>query len=315
MTGSTSAATADSSSDERTNEILAERTGWRSNNIVGFVGLAFAISWSIWFAMSLTGLGIGSSGGAILNVIAMAGPSIAALVLAAAQGRNELRRLAAGFELGRASLRWSIVALLLPLILIGVAIALATGMAGSALPSIHVGLLGVLAAEFVRVLLVGGPLEEEIGWRGYALPRLLAKRSALEASVLLGVVWGFWHVPLYFVAGTGQAATLAGGMSAALAIGGFVGWTIGLSVLFTWMFIRTRGSLIVVILFHASVDLATFVPAAVGAPGVASLLNVGLTCLAAIAIIPLLRRSRWPGAAVALSSSGLTLPLDAGLPR
>jgi membrane protease YdiL (CAAX protease family) len=298
MTASASAETADSAPDDRTNQIPPRRAGLRSTNIVGFLGLTFAISWSIWVAMSLTGLGIGSAGGAILNVIAMAGPSITALALTVASGREQLRRLAAGFDVARASLRWSIVALLLPLILVAIAIVLATGMAGSALPSIRLGLLGVLAAEFVRILLVGGPLEEEIGWRGYALPRLLDKCSPRTASILLGIVWGFWHVPLYFVAGTGQAATLAGGMSAAFAIGGFVGWTIGLSILFTWLFIRTRGSLIVVILFHASVDLAAFVPAAVGAPGMTSLLNVGLTCLAAAAIVRMLRRSPWPNALV-----------------
>jgi membrane protease YdiL (CAAX protease family) len=113
-------------------------------------------------------------------------------------------------------------------------------------------------------------------------------------------------VPLYFVAGTGQAATLAGGMSAAFAVGGFVGWTIGLSILFTWLFIRTRGSLIVMILFHASVDLSVFVPAAVGAPGVTSVLNVGLTCLAAVALVRVLGRSPWPSAPAVPASSDIS---------
>jgi membrane protease YdiL (CAAX protease family) len=62
----------------------------------------------------------------------------------------------------------------------------------------------LVAAEFVRVLFLGGPLGEELGWRGFALPRLLARRSPFGASVLLGVVWGLWHAPLYFVPGTGQ---------------------------------------------------------------------------------------------------------------
>ena len=75
------------------------------------------------------------------------------------------------------------------------------------------------------------------------------------------------------------------GTSPAFAIGGFVGWTIGLSVLFTWLFNQTGGALIVVILFHTAVNLAVFLPAAIGSTGAASLLNVLLTWIVAIAVI------------------------------
>jgi membrane protease YdiL (CAAX protease family) len=61
----------------------------------------------------------------------------------------------------------------------------------------------------LRVLLVGGPLEQELGGRGFALPRLQARLRALDASIVLGIVWGAWHIPLYFVPGTGQSETMA----------------------------------------------------------------------------------------------------------
>jgi hypothetical protein len=106
----------------------------------------------------------------------------------------------------------------------------------------------------------------------------------LAASILLGLVWGLWHIPLYFVSGTGQFEMLRAGTSPAFAIGGFVGWTIGLSVLFTWLFNQTGGSLIVVILFHAAVNLAAFLPSALGSVGAASLLNVLVTWIVAILV-------------------------------
>ena len=133
---------------------------------------------------------------------------------------------------------------------------------------------------------------EELGWRGFALPRLQQHRNALDASILLGLVWGLWHLPLYFVLGTGQSAMLSAGTSPAFAIGGFLGWTIGLSVLFTWLFNQTGGSLIVVILFHAAVNLAAFLPTAVGSGGAASLLNVLITWLVAIWVVVRYGRAR-----------------------
>jgi hypothetical protein len=133
------------------------------------------------------------------------------------------------------------------------------------------------------VLLLGGPLEEELGWRGFALPRLQARRSAFSASVLLGAIWGIWHIPLYYVSGTGQHET-AGAAGTAFAIGAFVVWTIGLSILFTWLFNQTRGSLIVVMLFHAAVNLGAFVPGAVGSTGAASFLYALVTWIVALVV-------------------------------
>jgi membrane protease YdiL (CAAX protease family) len=167
--------------------------------------------------------------------------------------------------------------------MVAIAIAASVGLLGAAAPAITVAVAGGLVVEFVRVLFLGGPLEEELGWRGFLLPRLQAKRAAFDASVLLGVIWGLWHVPLYFVLGTGQHATAAGA-GAAAAIIAFVVWTIALSILFTWLFNQTRGSLIVVILFHASVNLAAFVPAALASAGAATFLYPLATWIVALIV-------------------------------
>jgi membrane protease YdiL (CAAX protease family) len=255
-----------------------------SKQLGAFVALTFAISWAIWLAMIAGSVSIDTVAGLVLNVVATAGPSIAALIVGMATGRGELQRLLEGFSLGRVSVGWALVALILPLAMIAVAIAASVGAFGAALPLITIGVLGVLVIEFVRVLFLGGPLEEELGWRGFALPRLQARLSAFSASVLLGAIWGVWHIPLYFVSGTGQHET-AGSAGTEFAIGAFVVWTIGLSILFTWLFNQTQGSLIMVMLFHAAVNLGAFVPAAVGSTGAASFLYALVTWIVALIVV------------------------------
>ena len=90
----------------------------------------------------------------------------------------------------------------------------------------------------VAILLVfSGPISEEIGWRGFALPRLLEKYSALSASLTIGVVWAAWHLPLILV----NDFTAHGALMPVVA-----------SILFTWVFQNSRGSVLLAILMHAS---------------------------------------------------------------
>ena len=95
----------------------------------------------------------------------------------------------------RVGLPWYLIALGLPTVL-----SIATAGLGyllGASESIQVGALTVL--ELVLFVLVVG---EELGWRGYALPLLLEKRSAVTASLILGALWGLWHLPTFLVPGT-----------------------------------------------------------------------------------------------------------------
>jgi uncharacterized protein len=255
--------------------------------VVAFVALTYVISWVIWVGMILADVSIETTAGTVLNVVATAGPSIAALILAVALGAGELGRLLGGFSLARVTVMWALVAIALPLVMVGLAVVVSVGAMGGATPVFTSALIGTLLVEWVRVIFLGGPLEEELGWRGFALPRMQARRSALTASLTLGLIWGLWHIPLYLVAGTGQAETIAGGGSGAAPalIGAFVAWTMGLSVLFTWLYNVTRGSLIVAILFHASVNLAAFVPGAIGSTGAASTLYALVTWVVALLVV------------------------------
>ena len=106
-------------------------------------------------------------------------------------------------------------------------------------------LLPGLVLAYVQTLLFQGPLGEEPGWRGFAFPKLQKLHGSLVASIILGVVWGFWHAPLYL---TGIYSGGVGGML------GRLFWTIPLTLLFTWVYNRTKGSLLLSILLHTSIN-------------------------------------------------------------
>jgi membrane protease YdiL (CAAX protease family) len=100
---------------------------------------------------------------------------------------------------------------------------------------------------FVLGAIVSTPFQagEEIGWRGYALPRLLARWSLARASILIGVVWAGWHLPLFFIPGTDLT-----GSSFPL----FLASVAAVSVAIAWLYVRTGGSLLLVMLMHAAIN-------------------------------------------------------------
>ncbi|MBP2681921.1 MAG: amino terminal protease family protein, partial [Candidatus Krumholzibacteriota bacterium] len=105
----------------------------------------------------------------------------------------------------------------------------------------------IVLVSFLHIFLLGGPLGEEIGWRGFLLPVLLEKKGALTASLILAVVWGLWHLPIdlyagFVVKGPGAVAVR-------------IVWTLPITILFTWIFLKARGSLLVAVFLHASIGM------------------------------------------------------------
>jgi membrane protease YdiL (CAAX protease family) len=110
----------------------------------------------------------------------------------------------------------------------------------------------VLLPLLLLILVATDDLGEELAWRGFALPRLLARHSALAASLILGIFWALWHLPLLWTSGIEEQQ--------------LPWWLLLLdvpakSVLFTWVFLHTRGSVLFAVLFHASTNLFTVSPA------------------------------------------------------
>jgi membrane protease YdiL (CAAX protease family) len=176
----------------------------------------------------------------LLGMFATLGPAIAAFILVGREsgraGMGGLLRRA--FAIGFDKRWWLPTLLLLPLIgLLSVFILSLLGEVDEAwtAPSI-VTVLGTAA----YILVVGGGLEE-FGWRGYALDRMQNGKNAIIASLVLGFMWGLWHLPLFFKEGTVQEAIPAWQ---------FFLQQMVLAVLYTWLYNNTGGSLLASILFH-----------------------------------------------------------------
>jgi uncharacterized protein len=155
--------------------------------------------------------------------------------------------------LWRVGIRWYLFALIgVPLIML-----LGTMIYSGDLPDL--GALGgpsyllSYLATYVFVVVLGGPLFEEIGWRGFALARMEALHRPLLASVILGVLWAMWHLPEFLV--PSWAASSGGG--------GILGITlcivtdITFTIVITWVFNNTRASVLLAILVHTSIDAFT----------------------------------------------------------
>ncbi|HKH10658.1 MAG TPA: CPBP family intramembrane glutamic endopeptidase, partial [Rubrobacter sp.] len=138
-------------------------------------------------------------------------------------------------------------------------------------------LLGV-AIMLAFFIFPGSALGEEIGWRGYALPRLQAGGSALGASMILAPIWGLWHLPLWL---TGEPARTPA-LYAAFLVSAFA-----LSIITTWVYNSTGGSLLMVVLLHATANLPiTLAIDDLGGRAVLPvLLYFGLLVAAAIAVV------------------------------
>jgi len=119
----------------------------------------------------------------------------------------------------------------------------------------RIGIVAAIALDFLYNVMPNA-LSEEVGWRGFALPRLQARHSPLVASVVLAAFWAVWHAPAYF-----------GGFAAQSVEDTIVEWLflLPVSIVFTWLYNRAQGSLLVTALLHPAMNTAThFLPVTLG---------------------------------------------------
>ena len=220
----------------------------RRHPVATYFVAAYFFSWSYWIPLALTGARV-DFGSTVSHVPGLFGPAAAALLIAfAIEGREGVLRLLTACISFHGSPRWLAFAVLMPLFVFAAA-ALSTSVPPLDDLGVFAGFpeLGVLPLWAMLVLTSYG---EEVGWRGFALPRLQEHHSALSATVLLTCGWALWHTPAFFIlAGYGQ-------MTAGAALG-FVLAMLGGSFVLTWIFNRTGGSVLLVTLWHASFNLVT----------------------------------------------------------
>jgi membrane protease YdiL (CAAX protease family) len=257
-----------------------------------FFVLAFGLSWAFWvpfafFAPPASSVLSGGGGGSpvlLLQLLGNFGPSAAAIVLLAfSGGRRELWALLKRLLPHRAPPMLYALVLFVPFVTLLPGLLYASLFANFS----DVGLvLGGLLPALLIGLLISGP-GEELGWRGYALPRLQAAYGPLVASLLIGVVWGMWHLPIWlWSSSSGGAAFVAE----------FTLFVVGLSafsVIFTWVYNHAGASMWMVVLLHAAVtasynSLSVLLgPSSVGT-WVPSVLTTATVCGAAVLVVALL---------------------------
>ena len=228
--------------------------------LVFYFLLSFVFTWG-YFWLILAPLSLPRS----LIALGGFGPAVSAfLVLAITSGKPGVLRLLRSIVHWRVGGQWYLVALLgIPVLNLLAYLVVPGAFADFVAPDSSLPLLYL--SEMAVSLTIGvAPLWEEIGWRGFALPRMQRLHGPLVGTLILGALWGLWHLPFFFgpLAQTGPDATF---VSASIALVEFSIGLTGLSVIMTWILNNCGGSVLLAILIHAAFDssglaLATLFP-------------------------------------------------------
>ncbi len=215
--------------------------------------LAFALTW-IWEVLALVVLHLPPL--LVLTPGPFIGPTFSAFLMTVLiEGKVGVLRLLRRYILWRVLWPWYLLVFLgLPALFLLSLIALPGALAAFHTPTVALG-LNYLTTYFT-IFFLGGPLGEEPGWRGFALPRLQQRSGPLVGSLILGVLHGLWHLPLYlFIPGYNGTGTGWLGIGVPFIL--FIVSSIALTAVFTWVFNNTGGSLLLMMLLHASVNTAS----------------------------------------------------------
>lgn len=213
---------------------------WRNFGI--FVASTLAFSWGLWTLLVFDL--VPATATTPLILLGGFGPLVGALVTLRVTGRSIRTWLRSNLRY-RIRPRWYVLAVVLPPALIVVSSVVYVTVFDASYAVDEIAALWLFPLGLVVTFLVGGG-NEELGWRGFAQPALQEGLTALNASVLVGVVWFVWHVPLFFVPGSSQA----GVPMLPYAIG-----VLATAVVLGWLYNAT-GSLLVPWLYHASINPA-----------------------------------------------------------
>jgi membrane protease YdiL (CAAX protease family) len=174
-------------------------------------------------------------------------PNIAAFIVLGlvVKEKGAIRKLLSGWGKWKVGFGWYLVALspiLVSFLAAGVDILL-----GGARPR-PVRLMFIPVAMSLIISLITGAMGEELGWRGFLLPRIQERYNAINSSLIVGVIWALWHLPLWLLPGYGWNA---------VPYWGFALTTISLSVIMTWVLNNTKGSLVMASLIHLMMNFGT----------------------------------------------------------
>jgi len=220
-----------------------------------FFILCLIISWAIWVPLAITALSDPQApiaGGSPLNLLAVWAPALSAILLSrVTEGKTGPQALFHSIRRWRVGIQWYLFILLYPVTIWFLARAI-DAVFGRAF-EFAIPILTYFPPEqayMVAVALVfafPNTLGEELGWRGFALPRLQAKHNALVSSIVLGLFWAVWHIPMW----------IANGMMGVELLRSSVTITT-FAIIITWVYNNTGGSVLLAWLFHASTTITQY---------------------------------------------------------
>jgi membrane protease YdiL (CAAX protease family) len=224
----------------------------RAHLVLVFFGLTFLLSWSIWIPLaldhfSLLPIKLNEGFVMIVRLFGTLGPAVSAILVSLLAGGKPAVRSLLGL-IGRWRVKWTWFAaagLVFPALLLLAAWVYRLLPGADPLPIQPVSAAGLLVTFVVMTVSVLG---EEIGWRGFALPRMQEKWTALRASLILGVLWTAWHLPFWTI--LDELARFGWGYW-------LLNWAFisACSIYITWLMNNTRNSLLMVLIFHWSFNV------------------------------------------------------------
>lgn len=208
---------------------------------ISFFALAYLLSWVCWLPL----LFVGSEPGVffrLLLIVGGLGPFAAAIIISRIAG---VYTGITGLLLKwRVNVKWYVAALALPVLVAIMAYGVFVIAGGTPMLSPETPPFYVYPLALLFVMILGGGLEEP-GWRGFALPVLLKHYNPFVASLLVGILWAFWHLPLFFAPVSSQSD---------LPFGWYFLNALALSIVFTWLFLKSNGSTVTAIVLHGGVN-------------------------------------------------------------
>ncbi|MFO7827983.1 MAG: type II CAAX endopeptidase family protein [Bacteroidales bacterium] len=217
----------------------------QANPIVWFIIITFLFSWGLWMLMIL------SSKGLLpfyfpTNFLGSFGPAVGAIIVVwVSKGKPGIKKLFKSLFQWKSPFKTYLFAFCLIVLIYGLSIFITFLISPSAIEFKKTPNVAELIIYFFIVLIFGGPLGEEIGWRGFLQPQLQKKYNPFLTTLIIAVIWFLWHIPLFWLEGAAQA-----GESIPL----FAVTVFTMTFLFTWLYIQSNGSLLLAILFHTSIN-------------------------------------------------------------
>jgi membrane protease YdiL (CAAX protease family) len=226
-------------------------------NLLLFFIISFLISWLLWIPSIIVSAGLIAPGPIqILGNLAIFGPFIAAFLLSSIKGeKGEGKRLFLSGWNFKFKKIW-IFSLFIPIFTAGLTLIIVNIIEPMDRFQYAPPLI-MWIPNFILYYFIGGPFTEEYGWRGYALDRLQSKYNALYSSLILGLIWGLWHVPLFFIEGSVQ-------YQSNMPIYEFILLQMVLSILYTWILNNNRDkggniNVFLAIMFHAMGNFSSMI--------------------------------------------------------